>query len=146
MSPAETVAGETIASARRFYAISELAAEFEVTPRTIRFYEDRNLLAPRRAGRNRIFSHQDRARLILILRGKRLGFSLAEIKRYLDFYRIDPDQTGQIALLLSEVRARIGKLERQLGDIDQTLVELRDIEARAGASLRARGADTTVGT
>lgn len=135
----------TPAAGRRFFAISELAAEFDVTPRTIRFYEDKDLLHPRRAGRNRVYSHQDRARLILVLRGKRLGFSLAEIKRYLDFYKIGPDQTQQIALLRDEVRARIAKLEQQRTDIEQTLIELRDIEARTDAALRGSDPDSTVG-
>ena len=72
------------------FTVGELAAELEVTPRALRFYEDRGLIQPRRAGQNRIYTRRDRARLILILRGKRLGFSLAEIKEWLDLYDADP--------------------------------------------------------
>jgi DNA-binding transcriptional MerR regulator len=122
------------------YTIGTLAAEFGVTPRTIRFYEDEGLIAPRRVGTSRIYSHQDRGRLALICRGKRLGFSLAEIKEFLDLYDTDPDQLGQMSFALERARGRIAQLEIQLADVQRTLGELREIEAAMADHLRRYGA------
>ena len=123
--------------ADRFWTVSELARDLSVTPRTIRFYEDRGLILPRRAGTTRVYAPRDRARLILILRGKRLGFSLREIKEYLDLYDADPAQASQLRLLLDKVRVRLGFLEDQRTALDETLTELRRIEAQAVAALAA---------
>ena len=112
-----------------FYSIGDLAAECAVSPRAIRFYEDHGLLAPRRVAGNRIFTPRDRARLKLILRGKRLGFSLADIKELLDLYDADRDHVGQLRATLLKGRARIAELERQLHELTLTVQELRDLEA-----------------
>ncbi len=124
----------------RDYGIGELAGLCQVTPRTIRFYEDQGLLAPRRVGTMRIFSHRDRARLQLILRGKRLGFSLAGIRQWLDLYQEGDGQLRQLQLLLASSRQRIDELEQQLTDLQVTLAELREIEAVVVAQLAAKGA------
>lgn len=108
------------------FSISHLAEEFAVTPRTLRFYEGIELLRPTRRGQTRVFSHGDRARLKLILRGKRLGFSLAEIKEMLDLYDQGDGQVEQLMLTLRKGHERIGVLQRQRDDIDSTLAELRD--------------------
>lgn len=112
------------------YTIGELASLCAVSPRAIRFYEEQGLIAPRRAGANRVYDRRDRGRLQLILRGKRLGFTLADIRQFLDLY--DGDRTGslQMALTLDRTRARIRELEGQLEDIQLTLAELREIEAQ----------------
>ena len=121
--------------ADRFWTVTELARELGVTARTIRFYEDRGLILPRRAGTTRVYAPRDRARLILILRGKRLGFSLREVKEYLDLYDADPTHASQLRWLLDGVRARIALLDEQSKALDETLTELRKIETHASAAL-----------
>jgi DNA-binding transcriptional MerR regulator len=121
------------------FSITELARLLGITPRTIRFYEDRGLVTPRRVGTTRVYAHRDRARMILVLRGKRLGFSLRDIKEYLDLYDVEPTRIEQIQLLQDKVRARIDQLEDQRRALDETLGELRDIE-RQTASALARSA------
>ncbi|MEE8272920.1 MAG: MerR family transcriptional regulator [Alphaproteobacteria bacterium] len=121
--------------------MSELAASFELTPRTIRFYEDEGLLAPGRDGTTRVYRRRDRARLALICRGKRLGFSLAEIKEFLDLYDGDRRQVEQIRFAAARARSRIEALEVQLDDVTQTLHELRRIEGEMIAFLGRQGAD-----
>ena len=123
--------------AERFWTVGELARELGVTPRTIRFYEDRGLVLPGRAGTTRVYAPRDRARLILILRGKQLGFSLREIREYLDLYDADPAHAGQIRLLLDRIRARVAQLDSQRAALDETLAELRNIETQAAAALAA---------
>ncbi len=115
-------------AARTLYSITELADDLGVTPRAIRFYEDKGLIAPQRVGNARVYDRRDRGRMILILRGKRLGFALREIRDWLDLYDADPSQTGQMRVLLNKARGRIAELERQREDIDTTLGELREIE------------------
>jgi len=110
------------------FTIGELAAAFSLSPRAIRFYENQGLLAPERAGTQRIYSKRDRARLKLILRGKRLGFSLADIREFLDLYDADKTKRQQMEMTLDRTRARITELEQQLEDITVTLAELRDME------------------
>lgn len=119
--------------------ITELGRELGITPRAIRFYEDKGLILPQRAGTTRVYAARDRARLILILRSKRLGFSLREIREWLDLYDADPDQIEQTRLLVGKSRRRIAELERQRVDLETTLAELRDIEAAAIEHLRAKG-------
>jgi DNA-binding transcriptional MerR regulator len=116
-------------------AITELARQLGITARAIRFYEDRGLVAPARNGTTRVYSHRDRARLILVLRGKRLGFSLREIKEYLDLYDSTPTHIEQIRRLRDGVRHRILMLEEQRRALDETLGELRDIERQADETL-----------
>ena len=123
--------------------VNQLAVEFGITARAIRFYEAKGLLAPRRAGTTRVFDRRDRARLLLVLRGKRLGFSLAEIRDYLDLYEADRTQLSQINLLLDRTRDRIAELEQQHRDLEQTLDELRAVEREAAAALASR-ADQTI--
>lgn len=118
-----------------FYTVTELARDLAVTPRTIRFYEDKGLIIPRRAGTMRVYTRRDRGRLVLILRGKRLGFSLREIKDYLDLYDIDPSQSEQIRMLLGKVRDRLDLLEEQRIALEETIVELKDIEQQTLAAL-----------
>ena len=115
--------------------ITELAREAGVTARAIRFYESKGLLTPGRAGTTRIYTHRERGRLQLILRGKRLGFSLTDIGEYLDLYDADPTQHDQIVLLLDKVNNRIGELESQKADIDDTLKELSSVRAQALAAM-----------
>ncbi len=125
------------------FTIGELAAAFALSPRAIRFYEDQGLLAPERVGAQRVYTKRDRARLQLILRGKRLGFSLADIREFLNLYDADRTRHRQMAALLDRTRARILELEQQLEDIVVTLAELRDMEAEVAtytASARGRTA------
>ncbi len=120
------------------FTVNQLAEELGVTARAIRFYEAKGLIAPRRAGTTRVFDRRDRARLMLVLRGKRLGFSLASIREFLDLYDADRTQAAQLRLLLESTRERIRELERQRVDLDQTLRELREVEAEAERVLRGR--------
>jgi DNA-binding transcriptional MerR regulator len=125
------------------FTVNQLAVELGITPRAIRFYEVKGLIAPRRAGTTRVFDRRDRARLLLVLRGKRLGFSLAEIREFLDLYDADHTQHSQINLLLARVRQRIEELELQRRDLDQTLDELRLVESEAAAAMSGRPATDT---
>jgi DNA-binding transcriptional MerR regulator len=118
-----------------FFTVTELARDLDVTARTIRFYEDKGLILPRRAGNIRIYTKRDRARLVLILRGKRLGFSLREIKEYLDLYDLDPSQSEQIRLLLQKVRDRLALLEEQRVALEESIGELKEIESQTLAVL-----------
>jgi DNA-binding transcriptional MerR regulator len=106
------------------YTISELAKEFEVTTRTIRFYEDEGLLSPRREGTTRIFSPRDRVRLKLALRGKRLGFSLAEIRELFELYDVSRDEREQLEQFLSGLERRRARLVQQQQDIEAMLSEI----------------------
>jgi DNA-binding transcriptional MerR regulator len=114
---------------RDLFAIADLAREFGISTRAIRFYESKGLLSPERLGATRIFRRRDRARLILILRGKRLGFSLRDISDYLSLY--DADRTQQVTLLAEKVDERIALLERQRNDLETTISELREIKKLA---------------
>lgn len=120
----------------KLLSVTELAEEFGVTPRTIRFYETKGLISPQRVGSTRAYSYKDRARLKLILRAKRLGFSLTDIKEYLELYIIDPSQKEQVHLLLAKVNERITELEQQQEDLIVTLEELRDIKKQATQALK----------
>ena len=123
----------------KIYSVTELARDLGVTPRTIRFYEDQGLISPQRAGNTRVYTHRDRARMILILRGKQLGFSLRDIKEYLDLYIVDAGQTEQVQHLARKARERITQLESQLQAVKTTLGELREIERAALETLTSRG-------
>lgn len=120
------------------FSVSQLATRLGVTARTIRFYEDKHLVSPQRAGTTRVYTHRDRARLMLILRGKRLGFSLREIKEFLDLYDVDPQHHAQLRQLLSGVRKRIAKLHEQRSAIQESLNELVEIERQCEAILLSR--------
>ncbi len=117
--------------------MTQLGAELGVTVRTLHFYEAQGLLTPRRAGNTRVYTQRDRARMILILRGKRLGFSIREIREYLELYDVDPTHEEQLKALLKTVHSRIHRLEDQRVALDQTLAELRSIEQQTVAALEA---------
>ncbi len=123
------------------YSITQLSEEFSITPRAIRFYEDRGLLHPRRDGQTRIYSQRDWVRLLLILRGKRVGFSLAELREILDLYDLGDGQTEQIRRTLETARGKLISLERQRQDIDQTIAELKTACGHFEGQLRERGID-----
>ena len=126
------------------WTITELAEEFDVTLRTIRFYEDRGLISPERRGTARIFHARDRVRLALILRGKRLGFSLEQIAHIVDMYDAEPGEAGQLRYLLAQIEDRRAELELRRRDIEETLVELDVVERRCHEDL-ARLAEGTAG-
>lgn len=119
------------------FSIADLANEFGISTRAIRFYESKGLLSPERVGATRIFRKRDRARLILILRGKRLGFTLRDISDYLSLY--DADRTQQVSLLAGKVDERIALLERQRDDLETTISELREIKHLAKERLQKAG-------
>jgi DNA-binding transcriptional MerR regulator len=124
------------------YSISDLAREFGVTTRTIRFYEDEGLISPTRDGQRRIFSPRDRTRLKLILRGKRIGFSLAEIREIVDMYAADPGESGQLRHLIDRIATQRTELEARRSVIDRTLADLAEVEDNAQrrlAELEGRG-------
>jgi DNA-binding transcriptional MerR regulator len=118
------------------WTITELASEYDVTLRTIRFYEDRGLLTPERRGTTRVYHPRDRVRLALILRGKRLGFSLDEIATIVDMYDAEPGEEGQLVYLLNQITRRRADLEQRRHDLEETLHDLAEVEARCQADLK----------
>ena len=136
-SARESAAAGGAKAAPRTYTITELAAEFDVTPRAIRFYEDVGLLEPSRAGRNRVYSQRERTRLKLTLRGKRLGLSLQEIKQLVDMYDSPSDTAPQLQAFLEVLRSHRRQLELQLDDIRVTLEEISQHEERCKRLLDA---------
>ncbi|ATL92393.1 MerR family transcriptional regulator [Aeromonas sp. CU5] len=120
---------------KRRYSISELAREFDITTRSIRFYEDQGLLDPSREGQTRIYSKQDRVRLKLTLRGKRLGFSLAEIRELFDLYDADKSSRSQLQTMLGLVAEKRETLQQQMEDIRMVLLELDAAEQRCQQAL-----------
>ena len=123
----------------QLFTAPELAKALGVTARALRFYETKGLLKPRRIGARRVYDHRDRARLQLILRGKRLGFSLAEIAEYLELYQADPSQVEQLRRLETMVDQRIGALEQQQVALETTLGELGEIRLQVIKALEQRG-------
>ena len=122
---------------RDLFAIADLAREFGISTRAIRFYEAKGLLTPERVGATRVFRRRDRARLILILRGKRLGFSLRDISDYLSLY--DANRSQQVHLLTAKVDERLASLEAQLQDLQTTISELKEIKKLADERLVKAG-------
>jgi DNA-binding transcriptional MerR regulator len=122
---------------RDLFAIADLAKEFGISTRAIRFYEAKGLLSPERVGATRVFRRRDRARLILILRGKRLGFSLRDISDYLSLY--DANRSQQVHLLVGKVDERLALLEGQLQDLQTTIAELQEIRKLADERLDKAG-------
>lgn len=120
------------------FAISDLAREFGITPRTIRFWEDQGILAPEREGRNRVFTRRDRARLKMALRGKRLGLSLAEIKDLIGMYSGTEDETPQLIECLRIMSRRREALEQQREDIEAMLAEISQFERQCHEELARR--------
>ena len=121
------------------YTISDLSKEFAITTRTIRFYESRGLIQPERIGTSRRYSKRDRARLMLILRGRNLGFTVEDVGQYLALYDADPGQQAQTKLLLDKVVTAITNLEGKRADIDRALDDLSDIRNRCEEHLARRG-------
>lgn len=126
----------------KLFSVSELATDLGITQRTLRFYETKGLLAPQRLGMIRAYTHRDRVRMILILRGKRMGFSLREIKEFLDLYDGDHSSDKQMQHLLKKVRGRIATLEEQLLDVQTSLSELRKMEQVSVETLSSKGVAT----
>jgi DNA-binding transcriptional MerR regulator len=118
------------------YTITELASEFDITARAIRFYEDVGLLTPQRAGRNRVYTQRERTRLKLTLRGKRLGLSLLEIKQLVDLYDAPSGSTQQLQAFLAMLAEHRVQLEQQREDIDITLADIAQHEARCRSLLK----------
>ncbi|WP_090216150.1 MerR family transcriptional regulator [Geopseudomonas guangdongensis] len=123
--------------AKQTYSISDLAQELDVTTRTIRFYEEQGMLAPQRRGQERIYSPRDRVSLKLILRGKRLGFSLAECKTLIELYDPQAGNKKQLNSMLELIAERRRQLEQQLLDIRQMQLELDTAEERCRNALQA---------
>jgi len=126
---------------RSEYSISELAREFDVTPRAIRFYEDAGLLAPLRQGRSRIYTERERTRVKLILRGKRLGFALSEIRELFDIYAATGNERPQLVKFLQMLADRRALLDQQREDIDAVLAEIAVLERDCRRRLKQRAAD-----
>ncbi len=120
------------------FTIGDLAREFGVTLRALRFYEDKGLLTPRRMGLNRFYSRRDRARLKLVLMGKKVGFSLLEIKEMLDLYDLGDGQVTQLKVALGKFDRQIGVLEAQRREVDEAIAELKRARALAAEMLKAR--------
>lgn len=120
------------------YTITELAREFNITPRAIRYYEDQGLLAPARAGQARVYSKRDRTRLKLTLRGKRLGLSLAEIRELIDLYDVTHDEATQLSKFLAVLSKRRAALVQQREDIEAVLAEIGALERQCRELLAKR--------
>ena len=137
--PRRAAAAETPARAAT-YSISDLAREFALTTRAIRFYEDCGLLAPERRGRERVYGERERVRIKLILRGKRLGLALAEIGELLDMYEVGRNERAQLSRFLTLLAARRALLLVQREDIDIVLAEIAGIERECRRRLKEEGA------
>ncbi|AIZ34143.1 MerR family DNA-binding transcriptional regulator [Pseudomonas parafulva] len=124
--------------AAKTYSISELARELDVTTRTIRFYEEQGMLAPSRRGQERIYTPKDRVTLKLIMRGKRIGFSLAECKALIELYDPQGDNSNQLTNMLGKITERRMQLDQQLLDIQQMQLELDIAEERCRAALQGK--------
>ncbi|MCP4989172.1 MAG: MerR family DNA-binding transcriptional regulator [Colwellia sp.] len=118
----------TSSLSQKKYSISELSKEFDITTRSIRFYEDQGLITPARKGQTRIYNQRDKVRLKLILRGKRLGFSLAEVGRLFELYDVDKTSAKQLSSMMSLISDKKNDLKQQLEDINAVLIELNDLE------------------
>ena len=125
-----------------YFTITELTKEFGISTRTIRFYEDEGLISPYRKGRTRYYRPSDRRLLSFILRGKRLGFSIAEIREILQMYKEPPGEAGQLRLLIKRVEEKRRELEQKRRDIEQTLLELDQVEEASLARLAELGVGT----
>ena len=129
---------QTVEKERAEFSIGELAVEFDVTPRAIRFYEGHGLLAPKRAGQRRIYSPRDRTRLKLTLRGKRLGLTLSEIRELIDMYEPGRDERPQLQRFLAVLEAHKAGLLQQRADIEAQLSEIQAFEKKVRKQLKDR--------
>ncbi|MCG8317034.1 MAG: MerR family DNA-binding transcriptional regulator [Pseudomonadales bacterium] len=120
---------------KRTYTITELAKEFDITNRAIRFYEDQGLISPQREGQKRIYSAKERVRLKLIMRGKRIGFTLAESRTLIDMYDPDSNNEKQLQQFLAMLDEKDAQLEQQLQDIEAMKVELKDARIRCTTAM-----------
>ncbi len=127
----------------RTYSITELCREFSVTPRTLRFYEQKGLLHPARRGWTRIFNYRDRARLQLILRGKKVGFALEEIKEMLDLYNLRDGQLTQLRIASTKMRERLEALRKQRGELEDAIADLERTVVLVDGMLTEREAQTS---
>ncbi|WP_440875324.1 MerR family transcriptional regulator [Thalassotalea sp. PLHSN55] len=119
------------------FSIGQLAKEFDITTRSIRFYEDQGLINPTRKGQTRIYNQRDRVRLKLILRGKRLGFSLAETGKIFELYDADKSSVSQLELMMNIIEQKKADLNQQLDDIEVVLMELTNLEDNCKSTLKA---------
>lgn len=120
------------------FSITDLSKEFDITTRTIRFYEDKGLISPQREGQRRIYSQRDRVRLRLIMRGKRLGFALSEIQELIDLYDTDRSEVTQLQVFLNRIRERRDALSQQQQDINAMLGELETLEEQCSSLLEKK--------
>ncbi|NRG19610.1 MerR family DNA-binding transcriptional regulator [Rhizobiales bacterium] len=134
----EAVAAKDQSTRKTHFTIGDLAKEFGVTLRTLRFYEDKGLINPKREGLNRIYTRRDRARLKLVLMGKSVGFSLAEIRDMLDLYDLRDGQVTQLKVALSKFNEQIDVLKKQRSDIDRAIEELGRTVEIVGGMLKAK--------
>jgi DNA-binding transcriptional MerR regulator len=125
----------------RLYTVSELAGELGITPRAIRFYEDKGLISPRRAGGSRVFDYRDKGRLALVLRVKRLGFKLDDIRDYLDLYRVDGRGIAQLKKGHGMILDRLNALEAQRVDLDKLLGDMEALRQETLRLYQERGGD-----
>ncbi|EFL90755.1 MerR family DNA-binding transcriptional regulator [Ahrensia sp. R2A130] len=123
-----------------YHSITDLTREFDVSTRTIRFYEDEGLIKPLRRGRTRLFRPSDRVLLKQILRGKRLGFSIAEIREIIEVYRASKGEEPQIRLMMARIQEKTAELEQKRRDIEETLAEMNAAEAQCITRLDEIGA------
>jgi DNA-binding transcriptional MerR regulator len=117
------------------FSIGELSKHFNITPRSIRFYEEQSLIKPERKGQTRVYYVKDKVRLKLILRGKRLGFSLAEISKLFELYDINPNSQAQLETMLALTQTKRAVLKQKFNDIQMVLNELDDVESRCQEEL-----------
>ena len=129
------------AAGREVFSIRELTKEFDVSARTLRFYEEKGLLAPRRNGEKRLYSRRDRARLRYVLMGRRVGFSLEEVREMLDLYDLGDGQRTQLQVALAKFQERTARLEEQRAEIDRAIAELARASLEIQATLSARAND-----
>jgi len=127
---------------REYYSISELTKEFDISTRTLRFYEDEGLIAPVRRGRTRLFRPSDRHLIRQILRGKRLGFSINEIREIIQIYKEPPGEVGQLKLLITRINEKKDDLRQKRRDLEETLAELEQAEESCVERLAELGVNT----
>ncbi len=136
MLPSSRKVPAVVSDRETTYTISDLAHEFALTTRAIRFYEDEGMLAPERRGRSRVYRERERVRLKLILRGKRLGLALSEIRELLDLYEVGRNERAQLAMFIAMLAERRQRLLQQREDIDAVLAEVDGIERECRRRLK----------